>query len=141
MLIATSKNAILTFTPYVDPAAAIQFQEFSEEFILDLSDVDVVETKVGNDGIFQASVVATKMEGSFSFMPTSDTLANIQILQTAVYLSGIPVSGILQVKLPSANKNFIYRDFTIVSGIIGIPLKKEADPVKIKWSSQLAVPA
>lgn len=139
-LIATTKNVIITFTPYIDPVNSFQFQEFSKVHILEVADVDQVKFLIGNDGIAQASVVVAQVDGSFSFLPTSKTLQNIYILQTAVYLSGIPVQGVLTVKLPSSNIEYLYRDFTILSGPKGVSLQDEAQPVLIKWSSQLAIP-
>ena len=139
-VIATSKNAVITFTPLIDPVGAFQLEGFSKEHIMAINDADIVKYEVGNDGTPQISVVATEITGDFSFYANSPTLQNIQLLQTGIQLSGDVVVGTLNVNLPALNKKFAYPNFTFLSSVIGIPLSETAQPVKIKWSSLPAIP-
>lgn len=134
-LVATSKNSVITFSSLVTGIKLLT--GFSNENILVLPDVEIVKSTMGNDGLLSRAVIAKKMEGSFSFFPGSPSLDTIFTIQQAVYLSGVPIVGILNVVFPSLGKSFNYIDFSFESGTKGLEAADELKPVTIKWSSQL----
>ena len=134
-LVATAKNSVITFSSL---ATGIKLLTgFSNENILVIPDVDIVKSTMGNDGLLSRSLVAKKVEGSFSFFPGSPAIDFIYTIQQAAYLSGVPVVGNLNVVFPSLGKLFNYLDFSFESGAKGIEAGDELKPVTIKWSSQL----
>ena len=134
-LIATSKNSVIQFTSLI--TGTLTLGGFSNENILAIPDVDIVKSTMGNDGYINRSVVAKKLDGSFSFFPDSPSLLAIQTIQQAVYLSGLPINGILTVLFPTSGKVYTYVDFTLVSATKGNEASEEQKPVTIKWDSQL----
>lgn len=134
-LIATSKNSVIQFRSAL--TGTLTLGGFSNENILAIPDVDIVKSTIGNDGIINRSVVAKKVEGSFSFFSNSDSLQNIYTIQQAVYLTGLPISGILSVLFPTSGKVYTYLDFSFLSGAKGIEAADEQKPVTIKWDAQL----
>lgn len=135
MLIATSKNAIITYQSI--PTGLIKLEGFSTDHIIAINDADIIDYSVGNDGYANVGVKATKMEGSFSFFANSPSLNKIDTLQSVSYLSGQPNNGILSVIFPSLLKQFVYVDFVFLSAPKGIEGKDIAQPRTIKWASQV----
>jgi hypothetical protein len=134
-LIATSKNAVITFSSVITGVKLLT--GFSNENILVIPDVDIVKTTMGCDGLLNRALVAKKVEGNFSFFPGSPALDFIYTVQQAVYLSGVPVVGNLNVVFPSLGKLFNFLDFSFESAAKGLEAADELKPVTIKWSSQL----
>lgn len=134
-LIATSKNSVITFNSILTGVELLT--GFSNENILVIPDVDIVKTTMGCDGLLSRSLVARMADGSFSFFPGSPSLDFIYTVQQAVYLSGVPLVGSVNVVFPSIGKVFNYLDFSFVSAAKGIDAGDELKPVTIKWSSQL----
>ena len=137
--VVTSRNSVITFTPDIDPANQITLKGFSKDYIMRVSDADNATYDIGIDGQSYSAVITSKVDGTFSFIPLSPTLLEIQVLQTAIYLTGIPVTGTLSVNLVSQNISINYREFTILSAVKGFDLGTQVDPIVIKWSSQLPV--
>lgn len=134
-LIATSKNSVIQFTSLI--TGTITLSGFANENVLAIPDIDIVKSTMGNDGYINRSVVAKKLDGSFTFFPDSPSLLKIQTIQQAVYVSGLPINGILTVLFPTSGKVFTYIDFSIISGTKGNEASDEQKPVTIKWDSQL----
>jgi len=133
--LATSKNAVISFTSAI--TGTTTFTGFSDENILSIPDVDVIKSKMGCDGILSRSVVAKKLNASFSFHPGSPSLLKIYQWQQAAYLSGIPIVGILTVALESIGQAYVFLDCSFESGAKGLEAADELKSVTIKWSSQL----
>ena len=140
-VIATSKDAVIVFIPQVDPVNSITLQGFSDEHIMAIQDKEQIKSEVGCDGTVQLSAVAEQLDGDFTFFANSNSLLDLQILQTAVNQSGLPIVGVLTVTLPSMNRKYIYNNFVFLSGVKGVNLEKTAKPVTIKWRSDFAIPA
>lgn len=134
-LVATSKNSVITFSSLVTGIKLLS--GFSNENILVIPDVDIVKSTMGCDGLLSRSVTAKMLEGSFSFFPGSPSLDLIYNIQQAVYLSGVPIVGNLNVVFPSLGKMFNYLDFSFASAAKGLEAGDELKPVTIKYSSQL----
>lgn len=134
-LLATSKNAVIQFTSVI--TGTLTLGGFSNENILAIPDVEIVKTTMGNDGALNRSVVAKHIQGSFSFFPDSPSLLKIYTIQQAVYLSGLPINGVLTVLFPTSAKVFTYVDFSIESAPKGVEASEEQKPITIKWSSLL----
>lgn len=134
--IATSKNAIITFTSAVTGPPKL-LTGFANDYIMEIPDVDIVKSTMGCDSFLQRSVMAKKVEGSFNFWSGSPALTFIYRLQTAVYGTGFVVNGTLNVVIESLGVYFTYPDFAFESGPKGFELADEVKAVKIKWSSQL----
>lgn len=134
-LIATSKNSVIQFTSAI--TGTLTLGGFSSENILAISDVEIVKTTIGNDGQLNRSVVVKHIQGSFSFFPDSPSLLKIQTIQQAVYLSGLPINGILTILFPTSAKVFTYPEFSIESALKGVEASDEQKPVTVKWSSLL----
>lgn len=134
-LIATSKNSVISFQSVVTGIKLLT--GFSNENIIVVPDVDIVKSTMGCDGALSRAAVAKKLEGSLSFFPGSPSLDFIYTIQQAVYVSGVPVVGILSVIFPTLGKSFTYPDFSFESGAKGLEAADELKPVTIKFSSQL----
>lgn len=134
-LVATSKNSVITFSSVLTGIKLLT--GFSNENILVIPDVDIVKSTMGCDGLLSRSLTAKKIEGSFSFFPGSPSLGLIYQIQNAVYLSGVPLVGILNVVFPSLGTAFNYIDFSFESAAKGLEAADELKPVTIKWSSQI----
>jgi len=134
--IATSKNAIITFTSVLTGPPKL-LTGFANDNILEIPDVDIVKSTMGCDGFLQKSVMAKKVEGSFIFWSGSPAMTFIYRLQQAVYNTGFVVNGNLNVIIPSLAVSFTYPDFSFDSGPKGFELADEVKPIKIKWSAQL----
>ena len=132
--IVTAKNSIITFSSALTGTPQI-FQGFSSENIMVIPDVDILKSTIGLDGQLARSVIAKKIEGNFSFFAGSPTLSFIYQVQQAVYLSGVPLLGVLTVAMPGLATSFTFPDFTFESGPKGFELADEVKPVTIKWSS------
>jgi hypothetical protein len=134
--IATSKNAVITFTSVLTGPPHV-LEGFSSENILAIPDVDIIKSTMGCDGVINRAVVAKKVEGTFSFWSASPSVAFIYQVQQASYLAGFPVNGILNVFFTSLGVSFTYPDFCFESGPKGFEAADELKAVSIKWSSQL----
>ncbi len=135
-LIATSKNSIITINSVLLSAPRI-LSGFSNENIIMIPNMEIVKSTMGNDGLISRAVVAKILTGSFHFFPASPSLSLIYDIQTAVYLSGVPFVGSLNVIFPSLATVFNFVDFSIESGPKGLEAADELKSVEIKWSSQL----
>lgn len=133
--IATSKNAVIYFKSVA--TGSLLLGGFANDNIMEVADTDIVKTTIGCDGQRNLSVIAKEQEGSFTFFPSSPSLQKIYTAQQAVYLTGLPLTGILTVTLPTSAKVFTYPEFTFKSAAKGISLGDEQKPVTIKWSALL----
>lgn len=134
--IATSKNAIITFTSVLTGPPKL-LVGFANDNILEIPDIEIVKSTMGCDGFLQKAVVAKKVEGSFTFWSGSPAMTFIYRLQQAVYNTGFVVNGNLNVIIESLGVSFTYPDFSFDSAPKGFELGDEVKAVKVKWSSQL----
>lgn len=134
--IITAKNSIITFSSLLIATPKL-FSGFSSENIMVIEDTDIVKSMIGLDGTVARSVMAKMMRGSFSFYAGSPTLSFIYETQQASYISGIPLTGTLNVVIPGLATVFTYPDFCFESAPKGFELGEEVKPVSIKWSSAM----
>lgn len=139
--VATAKNSIITFIPDITLGIAqFQFQGFSQNYILRLTNAENVTYIRGADGLSQASNKVTTVKGTFEFLATSPTLLLIQQYQTIVDLSGRVLFGTLEVEITSMNRKYLYPDFAVKSNVVGLPIGFDSvEPVEIAWESAPAL--
>lgn len=134
--IATSKNTIITYSSTLTGPPKL-LTGFASDYIMEIPDIDIIKTTMGCDGFLNRAVTAKKAEGSFNFWSGSPAISFIYRLQAAIYATGFPVNGMLNVIIPTLAISFAYPDFCFESAAKGFELADEIKAVKVKWSSQL----